>query len=496
MARHILSGERPVFFYGQAYMGSLDAYLVAAGFALFGQSVWVIRLVQAVLYTGTIIATVFIGKVAFGSINVGLLAGLFLAVPAVNSTLYTTVSLGGYGEALLLGSLNLLTGFALIKWIGEPRRTDTKFALFLFVWGLIAGIGLWANALSIVFSAPMGLALLARSVTPLQRRAGTWRYLGLAVAGFGFGSLPWWIFAAQNGLHGLVTELMGSAVAVEGGSWLVRIWDHLINLLILGIPAMFGFRPPWEVRWLALPLIPILLGFWAVVAVFFLKSIRKREPDAWTFQILGGVILFFILAFLLLPFGVDPSGRYFLVLIIPLALAASSFVLSLKKRRLLQFGTVVLVIVFNIWGTLDTAFRNPPGITTQFDAITAIDQSRMPELIAFLRQNGETHGYTNYWVAYPLAFLSGEDLIFVPRLPYHADLRFSSRDDRYAPYDAAVQDFSKSAFITTRNPGLDEDIRKSFSKLGVSWQEKKIGDFQVFYQISRKVRVDELVIGN
>ncbi len=33
MARHILQGERPIFFYGQAYMGSLDAYLVAGFFA-------------------------------------------------------------------------------------------------------------------------------------------------------------------------------------------------------------------------------------------------------------------------------------------------------------------------------------------------------------------------------------------------------------------------------------------------------------------------------
>nr|HMN61443.1 hypothetical protein [Anaerolinea sp.] len=34
MARHILLGERPIFFYGQSYMGSLDAFLVAAGFRL------------------------------------------------------------------------------------------------------------------------------------------------------------------------------------------------------------------------------------------------------------------------------------------------------------------------------------------------------------------------------------------------------------------------------------------------------------------------------
>jgi hypothetical protein len=39
MARHILQGERPIFFYGQAYMGSLDAYLVALGFLLFGQQI-------------------------------------------------------------------------------------------------------------------------------------------------------------------------------------------------------------------------------------------------------------------------------------------------------------------------------------------------------------------------------------------------------------------------------------------------------------------------
>ena len=47
MARHILQGERPVFFYGQAYMGSLDAWLVAIGFQLLGESVLTIRFVQA-----------------------------------------------------------------------------------------------------------------------------------------------------------------------------------------------------------------------------------------------------------------------------------------------------------------------------------------------------------------------------------------------------------------------------------------------------------------
>ena len=72
MARHIImAGERPVFFYGQAYMGSLDAYLVAAGFLIFGQQVWVIRLIQGLLYLATIITTVWIGWAAFGNFKTG-----------------------------------------------------------------------------------------------------------------------------------------------------------------------------------------------------------------------------------------------------------------------------------------------------------------------------------------------------------------------------------------------------------------------------------------
>src|SRR5256885_13693018 len=42
-AEHILHGEHPVYFYGQAYMGSLEAYLMAILFALVGPSVWMLR---------------------------------------------------------------------------------------------------------------------------------------------------------------------------------------------------------------------------------------------------------------------------------------------------------------------------------------------------------------------------------------------------------------------------------------------------------------------
>src|SRR6266849_7240779 len=39
-AEHILRGELPIYFYGQPYMGSLEAYLVALFVAIGGPSAW------------------------------------------------------------------------------------------------------------------------------------------------------------------------------------------------------------------------------------------------------------------------------------------------------------------------------------------------------------------------------------------------------------------------------------------------------------------------
>ncbi len=43
-AEHILQGERPIYFYGIPYFGSLEAYIAAGLFALFGPSVAVLRI--------------------------------------------------------------------------------------------------------------------------------------------------------------------------------------------------------------------------------------------------------------------------------------------------------------------------------------------------------------------------------------------------------------------------------------------------------------------
>jgi hypothetical protein len=110
----------------------------------------------------------------------------------------------------------------------------------------------------------------------------------------------------------------------------------------------------------------------------------------------------------------------------------------------------------------------------------------------FLREQGETRGYTNYWVSYPLAFLSDETLIYVPVLPYHLDFRNTERFNRYPPYADAVAESQRAAFITTNHPPLDDHLREVFAALGVDYQEARFGQYHVFYGLSRHVRPAEL----
>jgi hypothetical protein len=283
---------------------------------------------------------------------------------------------------------------------------------------------------------------------------------------------------------------------VEGLSWPGQVLQHAFNLLLLGTTVIFGLRPPWEIRWLALPLIPLVLFFWIAVLVHLAKKIRPSAKPSTSFLMLVGVIVTLGLGFLLTPFGADPSGRYFLPLSVPLSLFAAEMVYRLRDRwGNWALGLVGFILLFNLLGSFQTALKYPPGVSTQIDAVAQIDHRYDQALIDFLNENGETRGYTNYWVSYPLAFRSGEALIFVPRLPYHQDFRFTPRDDRYPPYDEMVEEAGRVAYITTNHPLLDDYLRKSFEAVDVSWKEQKIGDYLVFFDLSKPVRPSAIGLG-
>lgn len=496
MARHINQGELPTFFYGQAYMGSFDAILVALGFRMFGEHILIIRIIQSLLYLGTVYTTALLGYRLFHSERAAFIAGLLTAVPPVNITLYSTVSLGGYGEMLLVGNLLLLGGIWIIRRVQEVGFEPGRwYFISLIAWGAGAGFVFWVFGLSLVYTIPVALVLFSliyKSANPKLR----WQTFVLILAGAILGSIPWWTYAIGEGSAALILELTGSAIAdINGTPGLLQPLKRLGHLILFGGSVILGLRPPWDVHWLMMPLLPFVLIFWfAVLFSSITKMARKKiQSEMWMVSLIGVVLL---AGFIFTPYGNDPSGRYFTPLIVPMALFGADLIVSQFSRKyLLQLGILFLVLIYNLGGTIQSVLKFPPGLTTQFDAITQIDQRKMGELIEFLKEKKIYRGYSNYWVSYPLNFLSEEEIILVPRLPYHEDFRYTARDDRYSSYGDIVGIAGEVGYITTNHPALDNYLRKQFSDRDLTWNEKRIGDYLVYYDLSNLIHPQDIGLG-
>ena len=494
MARHINQGQLTAFFYGQYYMGSLDAIIVALGFRIFGEHVWVIRLVQSALYLGTVATTIMLASRVLKHTRAALYAGLLVAIPTVNVALYSTVSLGGYGEMLLIGNFLLLGGLETIEWLKKAKFLSKRHYGGLAAWGFGAGFAFWVLGLSLVYSIPILIGIIYH----LIKRQEPVSIKGLlCLAGGGLvGSSPWWGTAILDGNLAVLTELAGGAIAgAREGSWIIQPLKRTINLIVFGGSVVTGIRPPWSITWLMLPLMPFLLVFWLAV---FLYSLRKLITLKLTtdLSLLGLIGLILAVGFIFSPYGDDPSGRYFLPLLMPMSLYGADLIATqLGGRRILEIGLVCFLLLYNLGGIIQSVKTNPPGLTTQFDPVAQVDHSQMDELIDFLQTNDITAGYSNYWVSYPLAFLTQEEIIFVPRLPYHEDFRYNSRDDRYRPYTALVSSSSEVAYITTHHPELDKYLVDQFVDKEISWKQERIGDYTVYYQLSAPIHVEEIGLG-
>jgi hypothetical protein len=283
--------------------------------------------------------------------------------------------------------------------------------------------------------------------------------------------------------------MFGSAVSVETLSFWDRIINHLISFVLFAPTVILGFRPPWSVDGILLPLVPLVILFWIVtIRKVNLSSFSSFQKSA--FFIVCGVGLLVFVGFVFTSFGVDPSGRYFL----PFAFLLSMLVgLAGYSKRFgkIYFGLLIFVLFYQIAGSL-IFMKQQPKITTQFYKPAQVKQQYLPELVSFLSSKNEFFGYSNYWVSYPLAFLSDEKIICVPSLPYHPDLTYTSRDSRIKEYEVQVSESERVFYVTTNNETLDQVLQTGFKQLDVQYSYQEIGDYHIYYGLSKKVEPQQL----
>ena len=485
MARHINQGARPVFFYGQAYMGSLDAWLVSFGFRLFGESVLSIRIVQSLLYV-LIVATSYLAAWEFSHKRlIAAVSGLTFALASVLVATYTTATLGGYNEVLLLGNIILIAGFRVIN------RSEARWGWWALL-GVCTGLGWWANGLIVMYVIPVGLLGLVELFRRVRLQQEITPYLGgIAVAAILFfvGSAPWWIYDFTHNHEALNFYTTGTiSESVTENTTRPTFGTRVLGLVLFGLPALVGARFSWLSEYFLLPVGLLVIAIY-LMGLYRLIRVDPLRPGARPLVLT--MIVVFLLIFLASPFSADPTGRYFLPLVFPISIALGTLAdgllhaekLNPALRRLLPAGVLIIVLGYQLAGQI-AAINGAYGLTTQFDLITHIPHEYDDELIAFLEENALYHGHTNYWVAYRMAFLSGETLQYSASLPYKEDLSYNAADQRYTPYTEATEAAEEVAYITTHLPALDEQLEARFDEQGLSYRLETIGPYNIYYDFA------------
>jgi hypothetical protein len=471
MARHVLQGELPAFFWGQAFKGVPEVYASAIAFAMFGSSVAVLKTVTLVFFAAYIALNfVLIDTIASRWVAVCASMLLIAAPPAL-----VFWSLDASAEYVVI----MLLGTALLLLVERAQRKEPRTGLRrLFAIGLVFGLGLWVHQLFVVYLIP--LAIVAASRNQQWRRgvgrlnitalvlcilAGIYVSLGtIAFVSGGFalqlGSISisatapqkmWRIATAVLALAALAqfaTRTRGAeiwaaarrywptAAGFIAGYSPVLLYSVLVeparsparvaNLrqLFAAAPDIFGnifpilagFKIATTER-LPLPLIAVIPGAAALAA--YLWSSRHRV----TTDFFALFVAFYPLLFLASGAYLDTqSYRYFIPWYAGLAIAWAAGSLALAgNRKTLATVIVAGIVVVHLWQQVIWYRKLQPD--TQSIAT-----------IECLKRNGIRGGYAEYWTAYTLTFLAHENISVAP----------TDGIDRYPAYTEYVRSLPPS----------------------------------------------------
>lgn len=425
MGNHIRDGERPIFFYGQPYMGALQAYVAAVLFSIFGMSREAFKVITVPEFIAFAVSLYALARRTYNA-NAALLAVLFAAIPPVYVLINTTKLIGPVLPSMTLGNLVLL--LAIDEAYGSPswgRRW-----VRLLVMGILGGFGFWLHSQIAIYLATAALLLFMSDKRILFRPE-----LLAGLAGFVIGALPVFNYALD---HDYTTfhHLLGVGAEEVDRQYLdlTRFYFRTVLSRIAGIAVPLAPAPIWVKLPLAIVIggaaLSLLIRRWRGILGWFRLSLKPGKPK-------DGLILFGVVmsvAFIASNFGnlafqfqeIDATGRYAIPLasVVPILLAGE--IERLSRRSFALAGVAATVVLF---AALFSYVRTDPVAMWQSPYWPYLPSSNA-ELIAALDEMGVEGVWMNHWAGKPLIFDSQErissadytDLVVgggLNRLPQH-----------------------------------------------------------------------------
>lgn len=242
MALHILTrGEHPIFYYGQAYMGPLQAYLGALFIHFFGVSVFSVRLGLILLYALYLFCmyalTCRLFSVPFALVTVALLS--IGSGTVLGGHLFAS---GGYSEIMFFGALIFLLAVHLVYTVPHGQPSHIQFGRARRLWlygvlGMVMGVAFWSDFLVTPAIATAGLFLLAFCWRELRGWAGLCLVVGIIPGLFPVILYNLSVSPASNSWHAM---LIKTGYTSPGSiSYLQRI----AQTFLISLPLETGVQP-------------------------------------------------------------------------------------------------------------------------------------------------------------------------------------------------------------------------------------------------------------
>jgi hypothetical protein len=543
MGIHIAyKGEHPIFFYGQHYMGALEAYVSAAFFRLFGTSVFSLRLGPVLMFTLFLANMYLLTSLLYTK----KLALITLALLTLGSSIMLDtelVAIGGYPELLFFGSLALL----LATWLAlsYDQYSSPRWRVWRLIaygcWGLVVGLGFWSDFLMLPFILVSGLLLLLFCWRELLKGAVLTVVIGLAVGAF---PLIIYNLHATRGENTLdVLSYLHNAGSVELAR--IQAYNHipleheLQGTMLISLPAATGGAPfcydtnlmltgylsfqnvqcpmlqsnlgsvfialAWSVGFIMLWMIAVVLtvrNLWKLIILKLRHSWSQAEKQAIKRQFArlmllcsGGLIL---LLFITSPTSaVFPGNSRYLVglLISTPALIAPLLGLSSDTsaknsnvsnddyshtHRWFTFTSLKVAIGRGILLIIGIVLL--VGTINAFLEIPTVQaySQRQDTLIRGLLHIKATHVYTDYWTCDSIAFLSREQIICAS---VDGELKVQPRYSRYAPYVRIVKADPNSAYVFPIEAGQIPAVAKRMALLPRHYQQFVFGNYMVYQPV-------------
>lgn len=241
MARHIAyQGELPIFFYGQGYMGALEAYTGSVLFHIFGPSFFSLRLGLVLFYAAFLLTLYLLTGILYAK-KLALVTLLLLSFGSIEMFTRQLRAVGGDEETMLFSALIMLFASLLILSFDHTFATERKRRYTLYsCLGLSMGLGLWSHMLVLPFIAMAALFLLIYCRSELRGRP-----ILFLLGSFMVGLLPLLIFnlkyPAQNSLVTLWQLHSSGGLGSAAPSY--TVWDEIRGTVLVSLPMTTGANP-------------------------------------------------------------------------------------------------------------------------------------------------------------------------------------------------------------------------------------------------------------